>query len=330
MSSLPPPPRKVIHLDADAFFASVEQASDPRLRGKAIAVGGEKRGIIASASYEARKAGVYTPMPTARARKICPKLIVLPGDFAKYEQFSQWMFSYIYDFTPEVEISSIDEGYYDVSGQRKSPLEIADIIRRAIHDSLKITVSKGMGTNKLISQIAAKLNKPAAFHQVHPGQEQSFLQPLPHHWLPGIGPKTALRLRSAGLATIGQVAEMPVDMLALMLGRQAGEVHEYSLGHDDRPVVALNAPAKSYSQQETFDADTTDEAYVAAVLRRMADQLMATVRTDGKCVRISPSKCATTTWLRTSVPKACWSQPIWKRTFTGAWIGSCRRLGNVG
>ena len=124
-----------------------------------------------------------------------------------------------------------------------------------------------------------------AFHQVHPGQEQSFLQPLPHHWLPGIGPKTALRLRSAGLATIGQVAEMPVDMLALMLGRQAGEVHEYSLGHDDRPVVALNAPAKSYSQQETFDADTTDEAYVAAVLRRMADQLMATVRTDAKCVR---------------------------------------------
>src|ERR1043165_1248186 len=102
-------PRVIVHLDADAFFASVEQAADPRLRGKAIAVGGEKRGIIASASYEARKFGVYTPMPTSRARKLCPKLIVLPGDFDKYEHFSRWMFSYAQDFTPDVEIASIDE-----------------------------------------------------------------------------------------------------------------------------------------------------------------------------------------------------------------------------
>lgn len=101
--------RTIVHLDADAFFASVEQAADSRLRGKAVAVGGEKRGIIASASYEARKFGIYTPMPTVRARKLCPKLIVLPGDFEKYERFSQWMFSYAYDFTPDVEQSSIDE-----------------------------------------------------------------------------------------------------------------------------------------------------------------------------------------------------------------------------
>src|SRR5437867_5125827 len=101
--------RAIVHLDADAFFASVEQAADVRLRGKAIAVGGEKRGIIASASYEARKFGIETAMPTARARKLCPKLILLPGDFEKYERFSNWMFSYAYDFTPDVEISSIDE-----------------------------------------------------------------------------------------------------------------------------------------------------------------------------------------------------------------------------
>ena len=109
----------IIHLDADAFFASVEQAADPRLRGKAIAVGGVKRGIIASASYEARKLGVYTPMPTAQARRICPKLIVIPGDFSKYEHFSRMMFSYAYDFTPEVEVSSIDEGYFDLRSNRK-------------------------------------------------------------------------------------------------------------------------------------------------------------------------------------------------------------------
>src|SRR5438270_13260812 len=108
-------PRVIVHLDADAFFASVEQAADTRLRGKPMAVGGEKRGIIASASYEARKFGIYTPMPTVRARKLCSKLIVVPGDFEKYERFSRWMFSYAYDFTPEVEVSPIDEGYFDLT-----------------------------------------------------------------------------------------------------------------------------------------------------------------------------------------------------------------------
>src|SRR3984957_17366910 len=108
------PPKSIVHLDADAFFAAVEQASDPKLRGKPIAVGGEKRGIIASASYEARKYGVYTPMPSVRARKLCPQLIIVPGDFEKYERFSNWMFSYAYDFTPIVEESGIDEGYYEL------------------------------------------------------------------------------------------------------------------------------------------------------------------------------------------------------------------------
>src|ERR1700728_410383 len=106
----------IVHLDADAFFVSVEQAADRRLRGKAIAVGGQKRGIIASASYEARKFGIYTPMPTVRARKLCPQLIVLPGDYERYERFSKWMFSYAYEFTPDVEKTSIDEGYFDLSG----------------------------------------------------------------------------------------------------------------------------------------------------------------------------------------------------------------------
>src|SRR5476651_1216463 len=128
----------IVHLDADAYFASVEQASDSRLRGKAIAVGGEKRGIIASASYEARKLGVYTPMPTVRARRLCPKLIVLPGDYEKYERFYHCMFSYAYDFTPVVEIGSIDEGYLDLTGARKSPADIAQILRTAIGQSLKV------------------------------------------------------------------------------------------------------------------------------------------------------------------------------------------------
>src|SRR5580765_6146032 len=200
-----PFPRAIVHLDADAFFASVEQAADPRLRGKPIAVGGEKRGIIASASYEARKFGVYTPMPTVRARKLCPKLIVLPGNFERYEQFSNWMFGYCYDFTPDVEQTSIDEGYVDLSCVSKPPVGVAQAIRRAIHDRLKISVSEGIASNKLVSAIASKLMKPAAFCEVPTGNERLFLDPLPNKWLPGIGPKTSTRLDAAGLAQICHV-----------------------------------------------------------------------------------------------------------------------------
>src|SRR3974390_2929672 len=204
--------RSIGHLDADAFFASVEQAADPRLRGKPIAVGGEKRGIIASASYEARKFGIYTPMPTVQARRLCPRLILLPGDFAKYELFSRLMFSYAYDFTPEVEIGSIDEGYFDLSGARKPAVGIAETIRQAIRQALKLSVSEGLATNKLVSQIASKLKKPSAFQWVPPGQEAGFLAPLVNQWLPGVGPKTAGQLSAAGLARIGQIAHTPTEL----------------------------------------------------------------------------------------------------------------------
>ncbi|MGA3265881.1 MAG: DNA polymerase III subunit alpha [Verrucomicrobiota bacterium] len=278
--------RTIVHLDADAFFASVEQAADARLRGKPIAVGGETRGIVASASYEARKFGVHTPMPTARARKLCPQLIVLPGDYERYEQFSNWMFGYAYDFTPTVEQTSIDEGYFDITANRSKPfVEIALTISKAIRQSLKITVSEGMGSNKLVSQIASKLNKPAAFQTVPPGQEKQFLHLLPNRWLPGIGPKTAVRLNAAGLADIGQIAATPVDLLALLLGNQAPITRQFANGIDERPLIPASEPQKSYSQQETFNEDVTDEEYVEAVLRRMADRLFATVREEGRSVR---------------------------------------------
>jgi len=279
-------PRTIVHLDADAFFASVEQAADTRLRGRPIAVGGESRGIIASASYEARKFGIYTPMPAARARKLCPRLIVLPGDYERYEQFSNWMFGYAYDFTPDVEQTSIDEGYFDLTANhKKPPVEIALTIRKAIGQSLKITVSEGIASNKLVSQIASKLNKPAAFQTVPGGQEKRFLHLLPNRWLPGIGPKTAVRLNAAGLAQIGQVAATPVDMLALLLGSQAPVLRQFANGIDERPLIPASEPQKSYSQQETFNEDVTDEEYVEAVLRRMADRLFATVREESRSVR---------------------------------------------
>jgi DNA-directed DNA polymerase III PolC len=277
--------RTLVHLDADAFFAAVEQASDPKLRGKPVAVGGEKRGIIASASYEARQFGVFTPMPTVRARKLCPKLIILPGDFERYEQFSNWMFGYCYDFTPDVEQTSIDEGYFDLSAARKPAVEIALTIRQAIGQRLKITVSEGIGTNKLVSAVASKLTKPAAFNQIPPGHEAAFLHPLPNQWLPGIGPKTSARLNAAGLAQIRHVAATPLDMLALLLGSQAATIRQFAHGIDERPLIPAREPQKSFSQQETFASDLTDEGYVEAILRRMADHLFAAVRDERRSVR---------------------------------------------
>ncbi len=277
--------RTIVHLDADAFFAAVEQASDAKLRGKPIAVGGEKRGIIASASYEARKFGIFTPMPTAQARRLCPKLVVLPGDYERYEQFSHWMFGYCYDFTPDVEQTSIDEGYFDLSAARKSPVEIALAIRKAIGQKLKITVSEGIGTNKLVSAVASKLTKPAAFNEIPPGGEAAFLHPLSNKWLPGVGPKTSARLNAAGLARICHVAATPLAMLELLLGNQAAGIRQFAHGIDERPLIPVREPQKSFSQQETFPADITDEEYAQATLRRMADHLFAKVREEGRSVR---------------------------------------------
>jgi nucleotidyltransferase/DNA polymerase involved in DNA repair len=269
----------IIHLDADAFFASCEQAVDSRLRGKAIAVGGAKRGIVASASYEARKMGVYTPMPTAQARRICPKLIVIPGDFSKYEHFSKMMFSYAYDHTPEVEVGSIDEGYFDLrSNKKQSARSIAQTIRETVAQTLKLSASFGIGSNKLVSQIASKLRKPGCFIEVPGGTERGFLAPLPNRCLPNIGPKVGTTLDAAGLKQVEQIAQTAPELLSLFVGGYAPQLWKFAQGIDDRPIISESTDAKSYGHQETFNEDVTDEAFVLATLRTAADHLMAKVR----------------------------------------------------
>lgn len=276
----------ILHFDADAFFASVEQAADPKLRGRPIAVGGERRGIIASASYEARRMGIYTPMPTTRAKKLCPSLIVLPCNFDLYERFSRLMFSYAYDFTPLVEQASIDECYLDLNGARNIRAgSAAERMQRAIVQSLKLSVSVGVGSNKLVSQIASKLRKPHCFIEISPGHEQGFLWPLENKWLPSVGPQLATTLNTAGLRQIEHIARTPVEELALLVGKGASALHGYALGHDPRPVICEPPEAKSYGEQETFNADTTDEAFILARLRAMADSLMRRVRNDKKSIR---------------------------------------------
>ena len=276
----------ILHLDADAFFASVEQASDSRLRKKPVAVGGSARGVVSSASYEARRYGITSAMPVARARRLCPKLIVIPGDFEKYEHFSRMMFSYAYDFTPAVEVGSIDEGYADLGGNRKkAPEDIAAVIRRAVRETLRITLSGGVGANKLVSQVASKLRKPDALIAVPPGTEREFLAPLDNHWLPGIGPLLSRTLRDAGLPRITDIAATPPDQLSLFAGKSARELWNFAHGRDERPVVPDSPAAKSYSEQTTFESDITDEAYALAILRGMADRLFAKARAEGQAAR---------------------------------------------
>ena len=277
----------ILHFDADAFFASVEQAADKKLRGRPVAVGGERRGVIASASYEARRMGIHAPMPTVRARKLCPSLVVLPCDFDLYERFSRLMFSYAYDFTPIVEQASIDECYLDLHGAAKKMRagDAAVKIQQAIAQSLKLSVSVGVGGNKLVSHIASKLRKPHCFIEVSPGHEQGFLWPLENKWLPSVGPQLSATLNTAGLRTVGHVAATPVQELALLMGKGAPDLHGYAMGHDPRPVVCEAAEAKSYGEQETFNEDTTDEVFITARLRTMADTLMRRVRSDGKSIR---------------------------------------------
>ncbi|HZZ59024.1 MAG TPA: DNA polymerase IV [Opitutaceae bacterium] len=279
----------IVHLDADAFFVSCEQARDPSLRGRKCAVGGATRGIIASASYEARACGVYTPMPTQRALKVCPDLIMIRPTFGLYGKVSARMFELCETLTPQVERNSIDEGYFDVGpcGFRSSDEVEAAVrkLQKRIWDELEITVSFGIAANKLVAQIASKLRKPRGFVVVPPGEEADFLAPLGIGKLPGIGAKTEALLVARGVARVRDLFGRTERELRSWFGSDWRGLLARAAGQDDRPVDPGHEDAKSYSQQETFDADVGDFAEIERVAKGMLDDLMAKVRQDGKRVR---------------------------------------------
>jgi len=284
----------IIHLDADAFFASVEQAARPRLRGRAMAVGGRHRGIIASASYEARARGVYTPMPTSQALKVCPDLIVVPVDFVRYELFSRFMFGYFHDLSPLVEQASIDEGYCEmIECSQAQVVEAAEWVRSEITRRLKISVSVGVASNKLVAQVASKLRKPKGFVVVEEGGEREFLAPLEIGKLPGLGPKLQAVFHRVGVQTIGQVAEMPEARVRALAGSFAESLKEFSRGIDTRPVVAAHGPAKSFGRQESFAVDTRDPELIRDTLRCLADHGLEDMRAVGACARTVSVKVRT-------------------------------------
>jgi len=278
----------IVHLDADAFFVSVELALQPHYRGKKVAVGGRERGIIASASYEARACSVYTPMPTSRALLVCPDLILLPHQ-GNYGEVSRKMFDLCETLTPYVERNSIDEGYLDLSPCGLGTAEAVELtvrgLQQRIWDELQIPVSFGIATNKLVSQIASKLRKPRGFVVVAPGAEAAFLAPLGIGKLPGVGTKTEAALQARGIHKISDLFTRTERELESLLGRDWREFLALARGIDARPVDTEHGDAKSYSQQETFSKDVGDWAAVERTAKGMIDALLPTIRADGKRVR---------------------------------------------
>jgi DNA polymerase-4 len=284
-----PPLPTIVHLDADAFFVSCEQARDPSLVGKKCAVGGGDRGIISSASYEARACGVYTPMPTARALRVCPELIMIPHTSGLYGEVSRRMFDLCETMTPDVQRNSIDEGYLDLGPCRYPSGEAVEQavrgLQRKIWDELKIPVSMGIAANKLVAQIASKLRKPRGFVVVAPGEEAAFLAPLSVGRLPGIGAKTEAALGKAGIREVCDLLARGEGELASLFGQDWRSVVARARGIDDSSVEVEQDDAKSYSKQETFSTDTSDFAAVEQVAKRMIDELMPKIRSDGVKVR---------------------------------------------
>lgn len=286
---MPPPLTTIVHLDADAFFVACEQARDPAWRGKKCAVGGTTRGIISSASYEARAAGVYTPMPTARALQVCPDLVLIPHTPGLYGRVSRRMFDLCETVTPQVERRSIDEGYLDLAPCGfATQVDLEARIRAldaAIVAELGISVSWGLAANKLVAAIASKWRKPRAFVVVPPGTEAAFCAPLKVGCLPGIGAKTEPRLAAAGIRTVADLRAAPEAVLRRLFGDGVEGVLAMARGEDDSRVETVEAEAKSYSQQETFAQDIADFAAIERIAKGMVDELVPKLREDGKCAR---------------------------------------------
>ena len=257
-------PRKIIHIDADCFYAAVEVRDNPSLRGKAIAVGGSasRRGVIATASYEARKFGVRSAMASATALKRCPHLILIPGRMSVYREASRQMREIFAEYTDLIEPLSLDEAFLDVSLCRQcrgSATLIAQEIRRRIADTIGITVSAGIAPNKFIAKIASDMNKPDGQYVVTPQQVDAFLEELPVDKIWGVGKVTSERLRQAGIQTCGDVRAYDVFSFVQKFGQFGEHIHRLAHGIDPRPVVS-EWRRKSLSVENTYAEDLPDLA----------------------------------------------------------------------
>ncbi len=281
--------RTILHLDMDAFYAAVEQRDRPELRGKPVIVGadpkgGRGRGVVSTASYEARRFGVGSAMPIAQAWRLCPQGVYVPVDMAKYARVSKQVMALLRDVTDLVEPLSIDEAFLDVTGRRRALGDgetIARLLKRRIRETTQLTASVGVATCKLVAKIASDLKKPDGLVVVAPGDEASFLAPLPVRKLWGVGPKMEEQFVKAGVHTIGELAALDPSRLERRLGTHGLDLRRLARGEDDRPVVAEPHEAKSVGQEHTYDEDTADRARLRATLLELADGVARRLRQAG-------------------------------------------------
>ncbi len=316
----------IIHVDLDAFFAAVEQRDRPELRGKPVIVGGDPtdkrytRGVVSTASYEARKFGVHSAMPLRTAYQLCPQGVYLPVDGAKYQRVSHEVMAVLRRFTSEVEQVSIDEAFLDVAGSEAlfgpAP-EIARRIKEAVVEATGLTVSVGVATTRLVAKVASDLRKPDGLVVVQPGDEAAFLAPLEIRRLWGIGPKTAERLHGLGIATIGELAALPAETLARALGDHGATLHDRALGIDEEPVHGGGEAAKSVSHETTFAVDVTDPAEIERTLLALSEGVSARLRAGGiragtVAVKVRYSSFRTVTRQKHLAEPADLTEPIWR------------------
>jgi DNA polymerase-4 len=270
--------RTILHVDLDAFFVSVELLDKPELRGKPTAVGGrpDERGVIASASYEARKIGVRSAMPTRTALQLCPDLILLSSHHDLYAQHSQRIMTMLLEITPQIEQISIDEAFLDITGTELrygSPEKLAHYLHDRIRDDFGLPCSIGVASNKLVAKIATEKAKPNNICLVASGEEAAFLAPLPVRALWGVGPKTAEILKTMDIETIGQIAQARSEVLAYRLGKRgAEEIVQRAQGLDDSPVENERV-TKQISQETTFVKDVREAAVLRATLLELCEGL---------------------------------------------------------
>ncbi len=281
--------RTIMHIDLDAFFVSVEQALNPELRGKPVVVGGrpDRRGVVASASYQARGFGLHAGMPLTTAYRLCPQAIFIEGSFHRYRDVSQRFMTILADFSPYLEPVSLDEAYLDVTGFESiygSIHQMAVAIKQRIKNELGLCASIGIASCKVVAKVASELSKPDGLLEVARGNERSFLVPLPVAKLPGIGKKTERMLDGLGINTIGELSIMPLTALKSHFGASGELLHRSASGIDDRKVEPPTA-AKSISRETTFGKDTRDHSLLKATLRYLGERVGSDLRQRGKQAR---------------------------------------------
>jgi DNA polymerase-4 len=273
--------RTILHVDLDAFFCSVEENLQPSLTGKAFVVGGtpEGRGVVASASYAARKFGIHSAMPTAQALRLAPDLIVVHGRHHIYREYSKNVMGILREKAPLMQQLSIDEAFLDVTGLSQSGEKIARRLQKRIQDEHNLPTSWGIASNKLVAKIATEVGKPGGLVRVKPGEETKFLAPLDVRMLWGVGPKTEERLAEVGVKTIGDLAALPPDLLRQRFGEHGLELASRARGEDERPVVEERDP-RSISAERTFPTDISDPVEVHQKLLRLSEQVGRRLRTE--------------------------------------------------